>query len=274
MMKKQFRYNLKLIFNTSIGIFLFILFFQPFTAKFENPNNLIIFFAGFGGIVFILNNIILIGLPALFPKALKVGRWEVGPPFLLNALIVTLNSVAFPFYLRYVGRTPITFHIVIEMILIVLSSVIILRLIFIIKFQQQHLDSLKNKLSERNNLNNTELTESKIILFSENKSEKLKLNTDDLIYVKASDNYVEIIYLKNDSVQKKLLRNTLKNIESQLSLHDNFIRCHRTFLVNINLIDKLSKNYKGSYLKLSDIDDEIPVSRHYLLKVQETLSSS
>ena len=271
-MKKQLKYNLKLIFNTSIGIFLFLLFFQPFTAKFENPTNLIIFFAGFGGIVFILNSLTLIGLPAIFPKALKIGKWEVGPPFLLNALIVALNSVAFPFYLRFVGRTPITFHIVIEIILIILSSVIILRLIYIIKFQRQHIDTLKNILSERKTEEKNESLEN-IKLLSENKTEKVKLNNNDLFYIKASDNYVEVYFMKNNTIQKKLLRNTLKNIESQLSVYNNFIRCHRTFLVNLNHIDRLGKNYKGSYLKILDIEEEIPVSRHYLLKVQETLNN-
>lgn len=271
-MKNQLKYILKLIFNTSIGIFLFILFFQPFTAKFDTPTNLIIFFAGFGGIIFILNSLILIGLPAIFPKALKIGRWEVGPPFLLNALVVVLNSVAFPFYLRFVGKTPITFHIVIEIILIILSSVVILRFIFIIKFQQQHIESLRSKLSERKTDIKTEKSGS-LILFSENKTEKIRLENNDLFYIKAADNYVEIYYKRSDKLQKKLLRNTLKNIETQLSAENNFIRCHRTFLVNLNHIEKLGKNYKGSYLKISDLEEEIPVSRHYLLKVQETLNS-
>ncbi len=269
-MKNQLKYNFKLIFNISIGIFLFILFFQPFKAEFDNPTNLIIFYAGFGGIVFIINSLILIGLPAIFPKALKIGKWEVGPPFLLNALIVALNSVAFPFYLRFVGKTPISFHIVIEIILIILSSVIILRLIFIIKFQRVHLESLRNKLSVRATDDQDE-TQNFVTLYSETKTEKIRIGNKDLIYIKAADNYVEVYFSKNDKIQKKLLRNTLKNIELQLSTFHDYIRCHRTFLVNLNHIDKLAKNYKGSYLKISKLNEEIPVSRHYLLKVQETL---
>ncbi len=270
-MNKHLKYNLYLIFNTSIGIFLFILFFRPFDGQFENVNNLILFFAGFGGIVFILNSITLIALPAIFPKSLKIGKWEVGPPFLLNALIVVLNSVAFPFYLRFVGRTPITFHIVIKIILIILSSVIILRLIYIIRFQRKHIESFKNKLNERK----AELEENKhhdsIELYSENKAEKIKFNNNSIYYIKSADNYIEVYFDKNGYIQKKLIRNSLKNIESYLAKSTNFVRCHRTYIVNLNLIEKLSKNYKGNYLKISNINEEIPVSRHYLLKVQETI---
>lgn len=272
-MKQQLGYNLKLIFNTSIGIFLFILFFQPFDASFENINSLIIFFAGFGGIVFILNSLSLIALPAMFPKALKIGDWQVGPPFLLNALIVTLNSVAFPFYLRFVGRTTITFDIVIQIVLIHLSAVIILRLVYIIKYQKQDLEFLQSKLGAKNVELNDELL-GNIILYSENKTEKIKLENNDLFYLKAADNYVEVYFIKNNTIQKKLLRNTLKNIDLQLSTYNNFVRCHRTFLVNLNLVEKLGKNYKGHYLKIKEISYEIPVSRHYLLKVKEQLNQN
>lgn len=272
-MKKHLKYNLKLIFNTSILIFLFILFFRPFDANFENVNNLILFFAGFGGIVFILNSITLIALPAIMPKSFKLGKWEVGPPFLLNALIVVLNSVAFPFYLRFVGRTHITFHIVIKMVLIHLSSVIILRLIYIIKYQSHHLYSTNSNLSEKNFDVDDKKANDIILLFSENKAEKLKLDNSGIYFIKASDNYVEIYFQQNNHIQKKLLRNTLKNIESQLSEHKNYVRCHRTFIVNLIHVNKISKNYKGSFLKILNTEEEIPVSRHYLLKVQETLDS-
>jgi DNA-binding LytR/AlgR family response regulator len=271
-MQQQFKYYLKLIFNTSIGIFLFILFFQPFGTTFKDVDHLIVFFAGFSGIVFILNSLCLIGLPAIFSKTLKIGKWEVGPPFLINALIVILNSVAFSFYLRYVGKTPINFNIVIQIVLILLSSVLILRLIFTIKYQKEHIESYKTQLNKRNDQEETGQPDT-ITLFSENKTEKLKLELSSLYYIKSADNYIEIFYKAHDNIEKKLLRNTLKNIEISLKDYDNFIRCHRTFIVNLNHIDKISKDYKGNYLKVSDINEEIPVSRHYLLKVQETIEN-
>ncbi len=272
-MQQQFKYYLKLIFNTSIGIFLFILFFQPFGATFKNVDHLIVFFAGFSGIVFILNSLCLIGLPAIFTKALKIGKWEVGPPFSINALIVILNSVAFSFYLRYVGKTPINFNTVIQIVLILLSSVLILRLIFIIKYQKEHIESYKTKLNRRDVDQDESGQPDTITLFSENKTEKLKLELSNLYYIKSADNYIEIYYKDHENIEKKLLRNTLKNIETSLKDYDNFIRCHRTFIVNLNHIDKISKNYKGNYLKVSDVHEEIPVSRHYLLKVQETIEN-
>jgi len=271
MLNIQLKYNLKLNFNTSIGVFLFILFFQPFNVTYENVNNLIIFFSGFAGIIFILNNLILIALPAIFPKTLKIGWWEVGPPFLLNALMLALNSVAFTFYLRYVGGTKLSFYIVFQIVLIVLSLIIIIRLVFIIRFQRHHIDLLKNKLNEIKPAHIETTDTSNIIeLYSENNAEKVKLNNQSIYTIKAADNYVEIHFKENGNFQKKLLRNTLKNIETQLVKHPNYIRCHRTFMVNLNHVTKLIRNYNGHQLILTNTE-EIPVSRHYLLKVKEKM---
>jgi len=272
MLNNQLKYNLKLNFNTSIGVFLFILFFQPFNVNYENVNNLIIFFSGFAGIVFILNNLILIVLPAIFPKTLKIGWWEVGPPFLLNALMLALNSVAFSFYLRYVGGTVLSFYIVFQIVLIVLSLIITIRLIFIIRFQRHHIELLKKRLNDNSKPVHIETPgiSDVIELYSENNAEKVKLNNQSIYTIKAADNYVEIQYKDNGNFQKKLLRNTLKNIETQLLKYPNFLRCHRTFLININHVNKLTRNYSGHQLILNNTE-EIPVSRHYLLKVKEKM---
>jgi DNA-binding LytR/AlgR family response regulator len=110
----------------------------------------------------------------------------------------------------------------------------------------------------------------KVELSSENRSEKLELSFNNILTIKAADNYVEINYLHKEEIRKKLLRNSLKNIESQLDSYSNFVRCHRTFIVNLNNVKKLTRNYKGTFLEL-DNEEHIPVSRHYLLKVKEQL---
>jgi DNA-binding LytR/AlgR family response regulator len=43
-------------------------------------------------------------------------------------------------------------------------------------------------------------------------------------------------------------------------------------MVNLNNVKKLAKNYKGTFLVLNN-NEEIPVSRHYLLKVKEQLKN-
>ena len=68
------------------------------------------------------------------------------------------------------------------------------------------------------------------------------LNTADIMYCKADDNYTEI-YLNNN--KKKLVSKTLKYIEE--SLEDaNFARVHKSYLVHVNEVVKYIKGKGGS----------------------------
>ncbi len=68
------------------------------------------------------------------------------------------------------------------------------------------------------------------------------LNTQDIMYCKADDNYTEI-YLNNN--KKKLVSKTLKYFEEALA-GSNFARVHKSFLVNVNEVTKYKKGKGGS----------------------------
>ncbi|MEO1031961.1 LytR/AlgR family response regulator transcription factor [Winogradskyella sp.] len=68
------------------------------------------------------------------------------------------------------------------------------------------------------------------------------LNTADIMYCKADDNYTEI-YLNNN--KKKLVSKTLKYIEEGLK-EANFARVHKSYLVNVNEVVKYVKGKGGS----------------------------
>lgn len=68
------------------------------------------------------------------------------------------------------------------------------------------------------------------------------LNTADILYCKADDNYTEI-YLTNN--KKKLVSKTLKYFEDILS-GGGFARVHKSYLVNVNEVIKYVKGKGGS----------------------------
>ena len=208
----------------------------------------------------------------IFPKSYRITEWEFGPPILLHFLTLVFNSVAFTFYLRYVGRTNISFLIVFDIVIICLTIVVLARLLYRLRSQYYQLKELKAKPLYSGLKAQQNKTPNKITLESENKSEKVDLSFDNIFTIKAADNYVEIHYRHKDGFRKKLLRNTLKNIELQLIPFTNFVRCHRAYIVNLNNVSRLIKNYKGNILELTN-NEEIPISRHYLLKVKEQLNN-
>ena len=70
------------------------------------------------------------------------------------------------------------------------------------------------------------------------------INTADIMYCKADDNYTEI-YLNTN--KKKLVSKTLKYFEEALS-DSSFARVHKSYLVNVNEVVKYIKGKGGSVL--------------------------
>ncbi len=70
------------------------------------------------------------------------------------------------------------------------------------------------------------------------------LNTSDILYCKADDNYTEI-YL--NSSKKKIVSKTLKYFEEALT-NSGFARIHKSYLVNVNEVVKYVKGKGGSVI--------------------------
>ncbi len=265
---------LRLTFSISLAVFLFILFFQPIDLSHFNMNSLILVTAGLGCITFLLLVIFLQVLPALFPKLFSIKEWEAEPDYLTAALIIIFHATAYAFYIRYVGLVSLTMYLMFKVALISILPVVILWVHYKLRWlnvQLEHMgknsDSLRSLLKE-----NKEIQENKIIeLFSENKSEKLHLQLNDIFLIRSADNYIEVVFSDNGQIKKNLIRNTLRNVESQLSIYREFIRCHRTCIVNTNHIEKLDKHYHAYAISFHGYNEQVPVSRQYLLKVKETL---
>lgn len=267
----------KVFFSISLSIFLFILFFQPFDLITLNFNNKLLFIAGMGVITFFFLLIFHRSIPELFPKFFKTGIWEVGPAYITSMLSIIFTSVSYVFYLHYVGSVSMSMYIVFKVILICLAPEIILRNVYKERSLKLQIHTLRKEHSkllvilEKYNLENQV---DSIELFSENRSEKIELHARDLLLIKSADNYIELHYKEKEQIKKKLIRNTLKNIEEQLNKYNVFIRCHRTSLVNIKYITKLISKLGTHKIKMLGYEEEIPVSRQYLLRVKEAIDLS
>ncbi len=267
--------QLKLFFGISLGIFLFILFFQPFGSVRPNIDEKLLYTAGLGGITYLMMWIFRILIPYTFHGFLRFNKWDIHSETLIYVLIWLFNSLAFVFYIRYVGPLRMSMYLIFKIALVSLVPLVIL----ITSDTRKSLNNLLQALIEKNNnlsllLSDTEEKGKPVEVFSsDNKSEIIKLNIDDLILVKSADNYVEILYKDDEKIQQKLIRNTLRNIETQLKKYSEFIRTHRTCIVNKKFVLDFTHGYAGYKLKLSGYPEEIPVSRQYLLLVKEAITT-
>lgn len=272
---EQLNKQLGLLLSIGFGVFIFVLFFQPFPLEKFDFNNLLIFVSGLGAIVFIAMFLVRIAYPVIIANTLPGRNEMVMPSFISGFVILAISSVGFAFYLRYVGSVTMSFYVMFKVMAICLVPPIITRVYDLMKELKHKNEALTSEIrfmetrttkSDGNSLNNT------IEFVSENTaSDNFSLNVSAVVLVKSADNYVEIIYKEDDVFKKKLLRNTLRNIEQLLSKYTTFVRCHRTYIVNMLYVDKMDKNFSNNLLVIKGFDEQIPVSRQYLLQLKASL---
>ena len=89
--------------------------------------------------------------------------------------------------------------------------------------------------------------------FVKDGSSLVKINIADILFIRADDNYSRVFTIKKNYILSK----TLKSLEAKLP-SDIFMRVHRSFIVNLNTIDKIKENTMF-------IDKHsLPISRTYM----------
>jgi hypothetical protein len=143
-------------------------------------------------------------------------------------------------------------------------SVGIIPFAFFTAINYQYLFSRGSKKMEANNALTTvgsEPNEDQINISSQLKKEDLSFYPSQFLYAEADGNYV-IFYLYEDNlVRKQIIRNSISNIEQQLSGIPYFMRTHRSFIVNLKKVRSKQGNILGYQLKLISTEFKIPVSR-------------
>ena len=101
-----------------------------------------------------------------------------------------------------------------------------------------------------------------------NKGEHIRIPKETLLFVKASENYVEIYYTKNNAPSHETFRNTLSAINTQAP----FLRqCHRSYLVNLTNIKSVQGNSQNAKINFHHHDLSIPLSKSYYNAVKSAL---
>ncbi len=93
---------------------------------------------------------------------------------------------------------------------------------------------------------------------------RFSVKQEDLLYLEAADNYVLIHYLDGDKQLKYMIRTTLKRIEQEFSAK-NLVRCHRSFMINIDHVRTIRKEKEGLIINFeSPVNITVPISKTYL----------
>ncbi len=122
--------------------------------------------------------------------------------------------------------------------------------------------SPEEKYGASSNSGSASAVEELIQISSQLKKESLSFYPSQLIYAESESNYVNFYIQSVDKVQKKVIRNSITDVEQQLSHIPYLVRTHRAFIVNLKKIKSKKGNSLGYRLRLLGSDSEIPVSRN------------
>ncbi len=247
------------------GVALFFVVFQPFGLNdWQHPYKLWVLI-GFGGIVSICTLFNRSILPLLFPKFFNEQKWvvwkEIADVLILLLLITCANMFYSKFFFHYIPLTLFgfiaMFFIVILVGLVPISFGVMSNYIYQLKKYNQTIVVQPNETVKQE-----EKTITHIKLTAENEKDILELSSDNLFFIESSDNYSTVFYQKDNTLQKELLRSSLTRLEGQINL-PNIVRCHRSYIVNLNKVEKVTGNAQGYKLHLKSLDLTVPVARKY-----------
>jgi hypothetical protein len=125
-------------------------------------------------------------------------------------------------------------------------------------------DTIRNESSSKH--------EELIQISSRLKKEELSFYPGQFLYAESDGNYVVFHLFCEKKLRKEVIRNSLSEIEGQLSGISHFSRIHRAFIVNVKKVRNKKGNALGYKIRLYGTEAEIPVSRLNVQSFDQLLS--
>ena len=254
--------NLLRYFLVGCFIAFFLIFFQPFgTDRLKIPNKNL-FLSGYGLITFLAFSSTFIGLPRIFQAQFVEEKWVLWKQILLTLFAMTLTFTGCYLYMNTSLNYSTSFkgflsffQLVLPISIFPIVLISLLDYIYHLKQNQNFAQNLNQHIVPKVQSTN------ELKLKDENGKEDLVLQLDQLIFIKAANNYVEINYSEEDKIKKYLLRNSIKNIEDQLP-YPSIKRCHRSYLINMDKAGRITGNAQGYKIHFPfSAEFVVPVSR-------------
>jgi len=252
-------------FLFSLFIFVFILIFQPF-GIFNIQNFKILYILGYFGITFSVLLLSFFVAPLLFKTFFNFDNWTIGKNVIFIALQFLVITVLNWIYNITIGDGIAQQHTLHYFLLITISVGIFptfLLLYFIEKTLSRRNQNIATVLSQDISQRTNNQKDLIIKLSSNINDETVSIKLEQLLCVKSEGNYIKVFFKEENKAKSKLLRNSIKNIEEQLSIYENVVRCHRSYIVNLDNVEKLSGNARNFILHITNLDFLIPVSRSF-----------
>lgn len=267
--------TIQLILFTAFFALLFINIFQPFGSRNWYPNVSDFSYFFFSSLIILTGMLVVVIsrlLLGLYTKKNEVNYLQYAVWVFAEIIAMSMFYALFSKFVPKGSETK-------DFFMLFQNSAINTSLVLLIPYTMSF---LYFSWKEKNRLLNERLTKAMpaeipkkgLIGFTDEKGElKISIMLDNLIYIDSADNYATIHYINKERIANFLIRNSLKWMEENLTKETPLVRCHRSFIINLDKVKVLRKTKSGIFLELDTPNaPDIPVSKTYYDRVMEKFS--
>ncbi|MFZ4726302.1 MAG: LytR/AlgR family response regulator transcription factor [Paludibacter sp.] len=266
---------IRLILLTASFALLFINIFQPFGSRGWYPyisDFKYFFFSSLiiltGMLVVVVSRLIMFSIT----KKHSIQYWQYA---LWVASEIFAMSLFFSLFAKFIPEEGLKrdFMEIFHQSIVNTSLVLLLPYsILWLYFSWRDKNNILEKMTKEEHFSET--PKKNLIAFPDEKGElKITIVLENLLYVDSADNYATIHYLNKSKLSHFLIRNSLKWMEENLTKESPLVRCHRSFIVNLDKVKVLRKTKDGIFLELdTENTPDIPVSKTYYERVMTKFS--
>jgi hypothetical protein len=266
-LKQPLPLNLSIV-NIIIGsitfgafVFFFLIIFKPFGLQVLSGKDLIKVTSGYGlvttGYMTIHSLMIVI--------ILTEKNWTVGKEILNTLIIIAMIGLCnYLYHSFYSSQKLILFELIEFQLEVLVVSFIPISLIILLRqniLLKRHIKEAEEINRKANWKSPDDRNDKLVVISAQNPGNDFSCNSSNILFFRAMDNYVIIHFIKDSDYLKEVIRTTLKKTKEDMNEYPNFFHCHKSYIVNLDKVIKVSGNAQGLKLHLDHTEEIIPVSR-------------
>ena len=264
----------RLILFTAVFALLFINMFQPFGSREWYPHISDFYYFFFSSLIILTGMLVVVVsriIMVLYAKKNPILYWQYGCWVLAEIFAMSLFYSLFAKFIPESGHSRDFMEIFKQS---TVNTSLIILLPYAISWLYFSWKDKNTRLMEMEAKEEPDTNRKTLIGFSDEKGElKISVMLENVLYIDSADNYITINYLNKLKLSRFVVRNTLKRFEETQSQASPLVRCHRSYVVNLDRVKVLRKTKDGIFLELdTENPPDIPVSKTYYESVMKQFS--
>lgn len=270
--------------GVSSFVFLFLYIFKPFNLG-TYPGSVFLFTLGYGLATFLVMLIFNVIMLFSFRNYFNEPNWTTSKELLWLLILLFFIGLANTLYTMLAGvggfhlKTILYFELYTILIgFFPISASILINYYRLISGYEKGSNEINKRLKEHLSgehsiSGNPDLSTKSVTLIAENGKDEFTFAVKSIVFIRSADNYAEIFFIDDHAkLTCQLIRITLKKCEEELQTYHQFFRCHKSFLVNLQKVSKVTGNAQGYKLHVENAEELIPVSRIHNKTIKDKLA--